>query len=93
MDNMDQYDSELDQDDADAVAEAQAEVKARAQAFQTWWSGPFGDNYRHVHMKVSKSAVRDAFYPGWTAVVDALAAMDNGEDSPYDLNPDDLGDA
>ncbi len=70
---------ELDQDDADEVANAQAEVEARAKAFQSWWSGPFGDNFRVIHPKTSdKATAKDAFTAGWAAVVNALDAF------PYD---------
>lgn len=70
---------ELDQDDADAVAEANAEREARAKAFQAWWSGPFGDNYRNIHRKVGKAEALDAFRAGWLAVLDALAPEDEDE--------------
>ena len=74
---------ELDQDDADAAAEANAEREARAKAFQMWWSGPFGDNYRNLHRKVSKAEALDAFTAGWIAVCDALDTLD-------DIESDDL---
>ncbi len=61
-----------DQEDADAAAEAGAEREARAKAFQAWWSGPFGDNYRNLHRKVSKAEALDAFIAGWLGYRDAM---------------------
>ncbi len=69
-------------DEADAALtqqeELHAEAAARAKAFQTWWSGPFGDTYRNLHKKVSKAEAQDAFRAGWTAVVNALDEMGDG---------------
>ena len=66
-----------EQEDAEDVVAAQAEAAARADAFQAWWSGPFGDNYRNIYKKVTKTEAYDAFRAGWAAVLDAMVDADD----------------
>ena len=83
-------DPENEKEDAEALAADQAEAKARSAAFQTWWSGAFGEAYRNFYKKVNKAEAYEAFRAGWGAVLDAMVDADNYDEDKWGDPVDDF---
>ena len=79
-----------EKEDAEDVVAAQDEAAARADAFQTWWSGPFGEAYRNFYKKVNKVEAYEAFRAGWAAVLEEMVKADDYDEDKWGDPVDDF---